>query len=418
VAVASVNCRRLYVAGLLLVLSWSSTYGAAPTPAKEDPQLVDARQRMVREDVIAAGIRNDRVCAAIRNTPRHLFVPEVQRPMAYVDAALPIGAGQTISPPYVVARMTEQLDPQPQDKVLEIGTGSGYQAAVLSALVAEVYTIEIVESLGTTAAHTLHELQYQNVHTRIGDGYQGWPEAAPFDKIIVTCSPERVPDALVAQLREGGRMVIPLGERYQQTLCLLRKTGGRMQSEIIEPTFFVPMTGRAEEVRQKKGDAARPELVNGDFESSAADEAPAGWYYARQARVVSDSQAPSGKCVLRFSNATPGRNAQALQSVAVDGRRVREIELTVWVKTDRVRPGPLAGQMARLGIVFFDDQRAAIGSSELGPWLGTGHWRLQRMKAKVPQESRLAGLAVGLFGATGQLSIDRLALEAVDAGPP
>jgi protein-L-isoaspartate(D-aspartate) O-methyltransferase len=413
-----VNCRRLYVAGLLLVLSWNSTYGAAPTPAKEDPQLVDARQRMVREDVIAAGIRNDRVCAAIRNTPRHLFVPEVQRPMAYVDAALPIGAGQTISPPYVVARMTEQLDPQPQDKVLEIGTGSGYQAAVLSALVAEVYTIEIVESLGTTAAHTLHELQYQNVHTRIGDGYQGWPEAAPFDKIIVTCSPERVPDALVAQLREGGRMVIPLGERYQQTLCLLRKTGGRMQSEIIEPTFFVPMTGRAEEVRQKKGDAARPELVNGDFESSAADEAPAGWYYARQARVVSDSQAPSGKCVLRFSNATPGRNAQALQSVAVDGRRVREIELTVWVKTDRVRPGPLAGQMARLGIVFFDDQRAAIGSSELGPWLGTGHWRLQRMKAKVPQESRLAGLAVGLFGATGQLSIDRLALEAVDAGPP
>src|SRR5690606_4895181 len=165
------------------------------------------RDEMVDSEIVDAGVKNPRVIEAMRATPRHEFVPRTQRQYAYYDMALPIGAGQTISPPFIVAYMTEQIDPQPSDKVLEIGTGSGYQAAVLSPLVREVYSIEIVPSLGKAAERTLKRLKYDNVHTRVGDGFAGWPEAAPFDKIIVTCSPEDVPEPLVDQLAEGGRMI-------------------------------------------------------------------------------------------------------------------------------------------------------------------------------------------------------------------
>ena len=162
------------------------------------------RERLVTEEIAAAGVSDPRVLAAMRATPRHEFVPAGFRQHAYVDAALPIGERQTISPPFVVAYMTEQLHPQPSDRVLEIGAGSGYQAAVLSSLVSEVYTIEIVSRLGLRAARTLERLGYENVHVKIGDGFQGWPEHAPFDKIIVTCSPEEVPRPLVDQLSDGG----------------------------------------------------------------------------------------------------------------------------------------------------------------------------------------------------------------------
>ena len=314
--------------------------------------------------------------------------------------------------------MTEELDPQPSDKVLEIGTGSGYQAAVLSGLVAEVYSIEIVESLGQTAAETLQRLGYANVHTRIGDGYQGWAEAAPFDKIIVTCSPDRVPEALVAQLREGGRMVIPLGERFQQTLYLLKKVGGELETVTIEPTYFVPMTGRAEELRQKKDGSGLPELVNASFESSAEDGTPTGWYYARQVKAVEDRAAPDGQRVLVFSNDTPGRNSQILQSVAMDGRQMQSVEISLWTKTEQVRPGTAASQLPRLEIVFFDEHRNQISSTEVGPWRGTSPWGRKRLRVEVPNKARVAGLAVGLFGATGQLSIDNLRMEVIDARRP
>jgi protein-L-isoaspartate(D-aspartate) O-methyltransferase len=196
--------------------------------------------------------------------------------------SLPIGEGQTISAPFVVAYMTEKLDPQPTDKVLEIGTGSGYQAAILSPLVAEVYSIEIVESLGQKAARTLKQLDYKNVTTKIGDGYLGWPEHAPFDKIIVTCSPEKVPQPLVEQLKDGGQMVIPVGERYTQELYLLRKKGGKLEREVLVPTMFVPMTGAAEDKRQVRPDPANPKLVNGSFEELAGKSGePIGWYYQR-----------------------------------------------------------------------------------------------------------------------------------------
>jgi protein-L-isoaspartate(D-aspartate) O-methyltransferase len=176
--------------------------------------------------------------------PRHEFVPESYRRESYEDFPLPIGHGQTISQPFIVAFMTEQLDPKPTDKVLEIGTGSGYQAAVLSAVVAEVYTIEIVEALGRRAEADLKRLGYKNVKVRVGDGYQGWLEAAPFDAIIVTCAPEHIPKPLIEQLKDGGRMIIPVGELGDQCLYLLEKRGAEIKRRAVLPVRFVPMTGK------------------------------------------------------------------------------------------------------------------------------------------------------------------------------
>ncbi|MGN1273718.1 MAG: protein-L-isoaspartate(D-aspartate) O-methyltransferase, partial [Thermoguttaceae bacterium] len=182
--------------------------------AQNEREMTEAREKMVQRELVRAGIRNPDVLEAMRSTLRHKFVPKNVRAQSYEERALPIGYGQTISSPFVVASMTEALNPQPDDRVLEIGTGSGYQAAVLSPLVAEVYSIEIVEPLAKQAQKTLKSMKYKNVFVRAGDGYKGWPEAAPFDKIIVTCSPESPPPALVKQLKDGGLMVVPLGERY------------------------------------------------------------------------------------------------------------------------------------------------------------------------------------------------------------
>ena len=215
--------------------------------AGEDAFAV-ARQRMVSEQLAGPerNITNALVLAAMRRVPRHEFVPERLRARAYWDCPLPIGYDQTISQPFIVAFMTEQLDPKPWDKVLEIGTGSGYQAAVLAEITAKVYTIEIVEPLADQAAATLHRLGYTNVFVRAGDGYKGWPDAAPFDAIIVTCAPEKVPPPLVAQLKEGGRMIIPIGPAWDQELVLLRKQGGKLERTAVLPVRFVPMTGKSQ----------------------------------------------------------------------------------------------------------------------------------------------------------------------------
>jgi protein-L-isoaspartate(D-aspartate) O-methyltransferase len=202
-----------------------------------------ARKRMVREQL--SGLP-PRVLAAMVRVPRHEFVPPEQQPAAYLDRPVPIGFGQTISQPYIVAAMTAQLEPQPTDRVLEIGTGSGYQAAVLAQLVAEVYTIEIIEPLAHRAAATLRRRGCGNVHARIGDGYTGWPEAAPFDAIIVTCAPEQVPAPLAGQLKESGRMVIPIGPLGNQELVVLKKQGDQLIERDVFPVRFVPMTGAAE----------------------------------------------------------------------------------------------------------------------------------------------------------------------------
>jgi protein-L-isoaspartate(D-aspartate) O-methyltransferase len=218
-----------------------------PAPAAED-KYAPARRRMVSEQITTPGrnIANARVVAAMEKVPRHEFVPEELRAAAYQDGPLPIGYGQTISQPFIVAFMTEQLDPKRSDRVLEIGTGSGYQAAVLAELVSQVYTIEIVEALAQRAAADLTRLGYTNVHVRAGDGYKGWPEAGPFDAVIVTCAPERVPQPLIDQLKDGGRMIIPVGSAGYQELVLLLKVGGKLERRATLPVRFVPMTGRAQ----------------------------------------------------------------------------------------------------------------------------------------------------------------------------
>ncbi len=212
---------------------------------------MQSRTTMIEEQLVTRGIAEERVLAAMRAVPRHEFVPANLRERAYEDRPLPIGDGQTISQPYIVAFMTEQLRLQPTDRVLEIGTGSGYQAAVLGKLVAEVYSIEIVERLARQSAMDLERLGFTNVHVRAGDGYQGWPDAAPFDAVIVTCAPDHVPEPLIRQLREGGRMIIPVGDANGQRLHVLEKRGGSVEQRAVLPVMFVPMTGESERPRKQ-----------------------------------------------------------------------------------------------------------------------------------------------------------------------
>jgi protein-L-isoaspartate(D-aspartate) O-methyltransferase len=203
------------------------------------------RQQMVQRQLMTRGINDARVLATMAKVPREEFVPLDARAASYEDGPLPIGYGQTISQPYIVAFMTEQLRPKPSDRVLEVGTGSGYQAAILAELVSEVYSIEIVEPLAKSGEAILQRLGYKNVHLKIGDGYKGWPEAGPFDAIIVTCAPDKVPQQLVDQLKDDGRMVIPVGDRFAQQLYLLEKKNGQLKQSATLPVRFVPMTSEA-----------------------------------------------------------------------------------------------------------------------------------------------------------------------------
>jgi len=201
---------------------------------------------MVAEQISARGVEDERVLAAMAHVPRHLFIPASEASAAYGDHPLPIGHRQTISQPYVVAFMTEALDLDGTEKVLEVGTGSGYQAAVLGEVAREVFTIEIVEPLARRAEETLARLGYENVHVRAGDGYRGWPEEAPFDAVIVTAAPDHIPQPLIDQLAVGGRMIVPVGDQVQN-LVLLRRTEDGLEQEAVMAVRFVPMTGIAEE---------------------------------------------------------------------------------------------------------------------------------------------------------------------------
>ncbi|MEZ5358233.1 MAG: protein-L-isoaspartate(D-aspartate) O-methyltransferase [Candidatus Zixiibacteriota bacterium] len=218
--------------------------------ATVDEEFAAKRRRMVAVQIAGRGISDEAVLDAMKAVERHRFVPEFYRNEAYNDYPLPIGEGQTISQPYIVGLMTELLALSQDDKVLEIGTGSGYQAAILAEIVDSVYTIEIVEPLCERAAAILDSLEYSNIFVRCGDGYKGWPEASPFDAIIVTCAPEDIPKPLIEQLAEGGRMVIPVGDDEHQELILLEKQKGKLERTAIIPVRFVPMTGDVE----KKGD--------------------------------------------------------------------------------------------------------------------------------------------------------------------
>ena len=384
-------------------------------PRTADP-WAETRRRMVEYEMVAAGVKDPRVCDAMRATPRHEFVPASLRRYAYFDIGMPIGEGQTITSPFVVAYMTEQLHPQPTDKVLEIGTGSGYQAAVLSGLVAEVYSIEIVEKLGQRAAKTLSRLGYDNVKTKIGDGYQGWPEHAPFDKIIVTCSPEKVPKPLVEQLQGG------------------RPPGGSPRAAV--PANPVPVH---EGQGSPPGRAFAADVLRADDGPSRARAGRAGrGGRARvgQRRLPGRPGRSAGRLVLRPPGQgrkqrpdvrwqvphIPERRRRAARPGLASGRprwpQAREVEISLWVRGERLQPGSLPGQHPGLVIVFFNTNREAIFREGIGPWSGTFDWVEKRLRMKVPTTARLASVEVGLWGATGQVSVGPIALKVVASKAP
>ena len=223
---------------LLFALILGVAVAQSPAPAD---QYRSRRLIMAKDQIEARGVKNPEVLAVMRTIPRELFVPESVRPQAYDDHPLPIGFGQTISQPFIVGLMTELLDPKKNHRVLEIGTGSGYQAAVLSRLVGELYSIEIVPELARSAAETLRSLGFSNVTVREGDGYRGWPEKAPFDRIILTAAPPEIPQALLDQLRPGGRLVAPVGVSDQNLVVVQKSTDGKTSTRSVLPVRFVPM---------------------------------------------------------------------------------------------------------------------------------------------------------------------------------
>lgn len=369
------------------------------------------RNYMVDEYVAKEGVTNKRVLTAMRTVPRHEFMLANTRRQAYHDVALPIGHKQTISPPFIVAYMTEIIDPQQTEKVLEIGTGSGYQAAVLGELADEVYSIEIVPELGRSAAARLKRLGYENVTTKVGDGYQGWEEHAPFDKIIVTCSPENVPTPLIEQLKEGGKMIIPLGERYQQVFYLFEKQGDELVKKKLMPTLFVPMTGISEEKRQIQPDPTNPSIVNGNFET-VSNEQPDGFHYRRQTTLKNEDP-PEGRYYLELQNSERGRNAHILQGLPLDGRSVPEIEVRFSLKLEDLEPLRSKYQQPAFVVHFYDAIRRPLGEGMVGPFLVDTKWHRVSGRIRVPPKTREAIIRVGLNGSVGTMSVDNMTLQRV-----
>ena len=410
----------LLPAAPIVLAAWLS---AAPQDRLEDRRAAD-RAKMVEDVIVDEGITDERVLHALRTVPRHEFVRPADRRRAYVDAAMPIGYGQTISPPFIVAYMTQTLDAGPGMKVLEIGTGSGYQAAVLAEVGAEVCSIEIVEPLGNKAARTLSRLGYENVRTKVGDGYLGWPEHAPFDRIIVTCSPESVPRPLVHQLAEGGKLLVPLGERFQQTFHLFTKVDGELDAEQLVPTFFVPMTGRSEQRREVRPDGLRPRVANGGFEADGDGDGRAdGWYYQRQTLLMPDALdgeedsygfAPPGPAAeggryLRIAARDPDRLAQMLQGLPVDGRRVGRIGLAMRVRGEGLAPPAGGGPAAGAIVYFYDEKRRELPGGFIGPWGGTFDWDERGRRIAVPPSAREMIVRVAVKG-RGILDVDDVSL--------
>ena len=400
-----------FVAAFGLLISLLASSALAQQGGAKDPYALE-RERLIRNVLIPGGVKDPRVLDSVAKTLRHEFVPPQYVGQAYLDIAIPIGESQTISSPFIVSLMTEALQPKATDKVLEMGTGSGYQAAILSPLVKDVYTIEIVEDLGQRTIELLENLGYKNVHCRIGDGFKGWPEEAPFDKIIVTCSPADVPKPLVEQLKEDGLMVIPVGERYQQMLYLMRKKGGKLEKEALMPTLFVPMTGDAEKTRKVQPDPKHPALANTGFEEPLIREFHIpGWYYQFGCRQIEDSQAPEGTHVLEFQGTDPQLPSMLLQGMPIDGRSVRKIKLGAWIKLDGVKVGRDKEKSPSVAIQWFDSNRNRIGYNYVGGFKGTRNWKLEERVFSVPVEAREAIVSIGMFGSEGTAWFDGIVLE-------
>lgn len=370
---------------------------------------------MVKGVIAREGITNPGVLEAFRTVPRHLFVRDSLKRLAYFDQSLPIGHSQTITPPFVVAYMTQTLDPQPTDRVLEIGTGSGFQAAILSRLVSEVYSIEIVEELAKEAEQRLKKMGFTNISTKSGDGYLGWPDKAPFDKIIVTCSPEKVPQPLIDQLKEGGKLIVPLGERYQQTFYLFEKQQGELKQTKLIPTLFVPMTGTSESERTIQPDGSKPRIINGSFEETEEVDGsiqPAGWHYLRQVEIVT-STTPEGEKFARIRNQDPGRFAQMLQAMPLDGRKIQGVRIEYWVRGENLKRGSVKNEHPAVSLHLFDTQRTMLSPTSTELPEGTYRWKEGRLEVKIPPNVREAILHIGVNGGTGTLDIDGVTLRGV-----
>ena len=299
------------------------TLVATNAKAQTAAALEAARNAMVNKEIVGAGVKNPRVIEAMRTTPRHEFVPLAKRRYAYLDMALPIGNGQTISPPFIVAYMTEALDPKPTDRVLEIGNRKRIPGGRLAQPRPRRLHDRNRRAAGKKAAKVFEKLKYDNVHAKVGDGFQGWPEHAPFDKIIVTCSPERVPVPLFQQLREGGRMVIPVGERYQQTLYLLTKKNGKLETEKTRGDPVRPhdrhRRGSAPRQTRSTQSANRQRRIrragrkdgrtcSGGITSGSLKSPPKGTFPA--ARTTSPSPITTRAAVARPSKASPSTAAR------------------------------------------------------------------------------------------------------------
>ncbi|MCY2965693.1 MAG: hypothetical protein NT069_19025 [Planctomycetota bacterium] len=265
--------------------------------------------------------------------------------------------------------------------------------------------------MGKTAAKVLSDLKYENVNPRIGDGYLGWPEKAPFDKIIVTCSPEDIPKPLVEQLREGGRMIIPIGERYDQAFYLLEKKDGELVRKKLLPVLFVPMTGDSEDNRKVQPDPTRPTIRYGGFEAEN-DGIAENWYYQRQLTRATDG-APEGQAYIRFENVDPGRGAQMLQGMGVDGSKVSALQFSLRVRTKGVKLGERPDERPALRVHFYDVDRRELPSDGVGPWDGTFDWKRVSKLVHVPPKAREAIVRIGLNGGTGELSVDDVQMKAV-----
>jgi len=279
--------------------------------------------------------------------------------------------------------------------------------------VKEVYTIEIVETLGKNAAKVLREQGYSNVQAKVGDGYLGWPEHAPFDKIIVTCSPEKPPQPLIDQLKDGGKMIIPLGERYAQVFYLFEKKNGELVKQKLLPALFVPMTGVSEEKREVRPDPANPQVYNGSFEiDDDGDGHPEGWYYQRQLKLATQL-APDGKQYVVFENFDPGRGAQMLQGMAVDGSKVSSIEVRLQVRGANLKFGPSQYDKPALFFQFYDANRKPLPEDMIGPWKDSFNWKKVSDVVHVPPLAREAIVRIGLNGGTGTLSVDDIRITPV-----
>ncbi len=359
----------------------------------------EARRRMVEDEIVGGGVTNKRVIQAMLATPRHEFVSHDQQKNAYYDMSIPIGEGQTISGPFVVAYMTQELDPQPSDKVLEIGTGSGYQAAVLSPLVKDVYTIEILQSLGKRADATLKRLKYGNVHVKIGDGYQGLARASAVrqDHRHLLAGES----AGAAGRRTQRRRPHDCSGRRALRADALSVHQEKRQAGV---GIAAPDAVRADDrpgragARSAAGSAASQNRQRELRRVGGAENEPRAWFYCREMKVSDAADAPDKQHYLVFTNDVPGRMSRALQGFAIDGSKVGQLEVSAMIRGHDIRPGQAVDELPEISLTFYDNNSGIIGRTFAGPFRGTFDWKRVTEKLKVPAKATKCIMHVGSVG--------------------